>query len=91
MTMTITKLVEHARNQLSALTGLPLESTVEIRKDDNGAGWTIGVELLQKTSIPDSQDLLATYEASLDPKGNLMSFQRMGMRKRMESAGGMEA
>ena len=83
--MDIPELVQSARQHLHAMTGLPLESTVEVRKGKNGA-WSVSIELLEKKSIPDGQDLLATYQASLDAEGQVTGFKRRGMRKRAEAA-----
>lgn len=77
------ELVETVREELRQLTGLKLCTTVKTSKMEGG--WRISVEMLEKTSIPDSMDLLATYEALVDPNGHVMEFQRKGMRKRMEA------
>jgi len=76
-------LIEKAREELSKLTRLKASSTVGVIKDEKG--WHISVEMLEKKSIPDQMDILATYEALLDEEGNLLSFERKSMRKRMET------
>jgi hypothetical protein len=76
-------LIEKAREELSKLTGLKAGSTVEVTKDEKE--WHITVELLEKRSIPDQMDILALYEAILDDEGNLLSFRRKAMRKRLET------
>jgi len=76
-------LIEKAREELSKLTGLKASSTVGVIKDEKG--WHISVEMLEKKSIPDQMDILATYEALLDEEGNLLGFERKSMRKRMET------
>jgi hypothetical protein len=67
---------------LAALVDLPLESTVGVRKSDQG--WVVAVEMLEKRSIPDGQDVLATYETTYGEDEQLISFQRCGMRKRAD-------
>lgn len=84
--MEIPKLVLQTREQLRTLTGLPLESTVDVHRE-SGGGWSVSVEMLEKKSIPDGMDILATYEVSLDDQGGLIGFQRTGLRKRMETPG----
>lgn len=81
--MEIPRLVQQTRDQLHALTGLPLESTVDVHRESSG-GWSVSVEMLEKKSIPDGMDILATYEALLDDEGHITGFQRTGMRKRMD-------
>jgi len=76
-------LIEKAREELSKLTRLKASSTVGVIKDEKG--WHISVEMLEKKSIPDQMDILATYEALLDEEGNLLGFERKSMRKRMET------
>ena len=39
-------------------------------------GWRVGVEVVVQRRIPSSADLLALYEAELDPEGALMSYRR---------------
>ena len=83
MALAVSKLIEKARKELSELTGLKLSSTVGTVKDEKG--WKVTVELIEKHSTPDQMDILATYEALMDDDGNLLGFERRGMRKRMET------
>ena len=82
--MTLPNVVKKARQQLGELTGLAVSSTVSARKED--PGWCVKVEVVEKKSLPDSQDILATYELSLDDEGELLNFTRIGMRRRMDVA-----
>ncbi len=76
-------LINKAKNDLSKLTGLAPSSLVSSAKMDGG--WQIAIEMVEKRSIPDGMDLLATYEVKLDDQGNILEFKRKGMRKRMET------
>ena len=82
MTVTLPEMIEKARKQLGEFTGLPLGSTILARKNDRG--WLVQVELVEKQSIPDGQDILATYEMTVDEDANVVDFSRVGMRKRVE-------
>jgi len=82
MTLSISNLVQQARKQLEELTCLELASTVSVRKDKSG--WRVQVEAVEKRSIPDSQDILSTYELTVDEDANVLNFTRVGMRKRSE-------
>lgn len=84
MTLALPNVVKTARQQVGELTGLNVCSTVSAKKDETG--WCVQVEVLEKESIPDSQDILATYELALDEEGNLLNFTRIGMRRRMDAA-----
>ena len=84
MTMALLDLVKKTREHLAELTGLKVGSTVSVRKGESG--WCVQVEVVEKNSIPDSQDILATYELSVDDEGNVQNFTRVGMRRRAEVA-----
>ena len=82
MAMALLDLVKRAREQLHELTGLKVGSTVSVGKGESG--WRVRVEVVEKNSIPDSQDILATYELSVDEAGDVQNFTRVGMRRRAE-------
>jgi len=83
MVAPIPKLVETAREDLASLTGLELGSTLSTLKDEKG--WRVQVEMVEKKSLPDSMDILATYEVLMDDEGNLLEFKRYSMRKRIDT------
>ena len=83
MAKDIGTLIEQARKELSKLIGLKASSTIGATKDEKG--WHISIEMVEKQSIPDQMDILATYEVLFDEEGNLLNFERKGMRKRMET------
>ena len=83
MSVAIHELVKKARKQLHDLTGLDLGSTVSAGK--TGDHWCVHVEVVEKRSIPDSQDILAIYEVTVDNDGNVEDFTRIGMRRRNEA------
>jgi hypothetical protein len=83
METTMPKLIERAREQLAEATGLKLSTTVGASKDDKG--WRISVEMIEKESIPDGMDILGTYEARLNGKGELLEFTRKKLRKRIDT------
>jgi hypothetical protein len=82
--MALPNVVKKARQQLGEVTGLDVCSTVSAREDESG--WCVQVEVVEKKSLPDSQDILAMYELALDEEGNLLNFTRVGMRRRMDVA-----
>ena len=84
MTMALLDLVKKTREHLAELTGLKMGSTVSVRKGESG--WCVQVEVVEKNTIPDSQDILATYELTVDGEGNVQNFTRVGMRRRAEMA-----
>lgn len=80
MAVAMGQLIQKAREQLGDMTGLELGSTLLARKDDDG--WHVQVEAVEKKSLPDSQDILAIYDLTLDEDANVLDFNRSGMRKR---------
>lgn len=83
MEMTMPELIERAREQLAKATGLDPSSTLSASEDDKG--WRISVEMVEKRSIPDGMDILATYEVRLNPRGELLEFSRKKLRKRIDT------
>lgn len=81
--LTVGDVVERARAELSRLTALELASTVGVVKDEEG--WHVSVELIERKSVPDGMDVLGIYESLLDDDGNLVSFSRRSLRKRIDT------
>ncbi len=83
MTPSMGDVIIKARSEMTRLTGLEAASTVKTVKDEKG--WRLLVEMIEKRSIPDSMDILAAYEILMDDGGNLLEFNRKGMRKRVDT------
>lgn len=83
MASSIPEMVEKAREELIKATGLELSTTLGAVKEEKG--WKVSVEMVEKHSIPDQMDILAIYEAILDDAGNLIEFNRKGLRKRIDT------
>ena len=57
---------------------MPVESVSAIsRRDDNGGGWAVTLELLELARIPDTTSVLGSYEALLDGDGDLVEAKRV--------------
>ncbi|MFH1954471.1 MAG: gas vesicle protein GvpO [Pseudomonadota bacterium] len=83
MALSIREVIEKARSELSLLTALEIGSTVSAARDSDG--WKVTIEVIEKHSLPDGMDILATYETNLDPDGNMLEFKRVRMRKRIDT------
>lgn len=73
------EVVGRARQQVEQLFGKPVEAVSGFgRPEENGdgGGWTVTLELLELSRIPDTTSLLGTYEATLDADGNLLDARR---------------
>ena len=75
-----------AMEQMADLTGHDVESVISVERNDNG--WGVGVEVVESHRIPDSADILATYEVHLDEHGELSSYRRTKRYLRGQTYGG---
>lgn len=71
---------------LVRVTGLRLSSVVGMESADDG--WQLTVELIEKESIPRAMDILGLYRIRLDPQGEIVGFERTGLRRRSDTPGG---
>jgi hypothetical protein len=83
MALGLAQIVKQARSELQALTGLEVSSTLEAARE--GDEWLVALEVVEKRSIPESMDILATYRIRMDPEGNVLEFKRARMRKRIDT------
>ncbi len=77
------ELIESAKKQLADLTCFKEPAGVGLRKEKEG--WVVRVVMVEKKSIPEGMDILGTYEVHLDAKGDLISYERKELRKRMDT------
>jgi len=83
MALSMSEVIQKARSELNSLTGLEISSTVSAARDEDG--WVVSIEVVEKHSLPDGMDILATYQSKLDPDGNMLEFNRARMRKRIDT------
>ena len=84
MAENIKSIIDKTRNELQKVIGLEPCSVRRIFKDEDG--WHVSIEMVEKKSIPDQMDILATYDALLDENGTLLNFERKTLRKRVDTA-----
>lgn len=77
------KAAEIAQEQIVRLTKLELAGVRGLSQDDSK--WHVTVEMVEKKSIPDAQDLLGIYDVTVDEEGNVINFERTTFRKRGEA------
>ena len=80
-------LAQRARRELSEITGLEAESVTSLERADDGT-WKVTVELLELSRIPETDDMLGSYEAELDEDGELLGYKRL--RRYSRSQAGVE-
>jgi hypothetical protein len=67
---------EVAAHHVTEMTKRPAEGIVGLKRSDDG--WSVTVEVVESQRIPDSADILATYEVEVDADGELVSYRRVG-------------
>jgi len=88
-TMEIKELIEKAKETLADLTGFKTPRGIGVKKTDKG--WVIKVEITEKSSIPESMDVLGIYDVRLDEGGDVLGYERKALRKRGDTEIGEEA
>jgi gas vesicle protein GvpO len=78
-----TETVQHARRQLSTLLERPVESVSAFERTHDG--WLVTLELVEVSRIPESTDVLASYEVELDDDRNLRRYARVRRYIRSQS------
>ncbi|VVB93714.1 Gas vesicle synthesis protein GvpO [uncultured archaeon] len=58
------------------------EGITSMSAEDNG--WKVNVEVLERKAVPDTQDLLSTYELKLNGDGEITGYKRTTMRRRCD-------
>lgn len=61
--------------------GRRLDGVTEVRKDGD-EGWRAVVDVIERKSIPDTQDILGAYEVFLDESGNVVGYDRIRRYRR---------
>ena len=73
--LTAREAAKAALRQIVELTAKRAEGITAVQRTEDG--WLIGVEVVEDRRIPSSADILATYEATIDADGELMSYRRV--------------
>jgi len=69
-----TAAAEAGLDQIARLTGKEVEGVSAVRPTDDG--WLVEVDVLEDRRVPATSDMLASYQAELDSRGNLLSYRR---------------
>ncbi len=73
--MTGTQVAASAAKQLLELTGKAAEGVTGLERTDDG--WNVQVEVVEVRRIPDTTDVLALYEVTVDSDGDLEGYRRL--------------
>lgn len=78
--MEIKDIAEIAKEKLVELTGFSSPNIIGIDKEKDV--WHITVQIIEKSSEAINLEILGIYDVRVDASGNLLGFERIGMRKR---------
>lgn len=81
-TIQLREVIDSATKQLQSVLGLTVSNVVAASKKEDG--WHLAIELVERKAVPDTQDLLGTYDVLLDEEGYMVSYERRGIRRRMD-------
>lgn len=79
----VKEMVARAREQLEGVQGRPVESVSGFERRPDG--WLVELEVVELSRIPETTDVLATYEVLLDGHGGLMRYTRKRRYYRSEA------
>jgi hypothetical protein len=68
------EVIAEAKRQVTELTGLTAETVSAV--DRNGKSWTVTVEALELERVPNTMDVLGSYEIVLTEGGDLKGLTR---------------
>ena len=70
------------------LIGHPFDGVVEIQREDEG--WYAVVEVVERSAVPDTQDILGRYAVELDEGANVESYRLIERFKRGDVSSSIE-
>ncbi|MFC4360147.1 gas vesicle protein GvpO [Halobium salinum] len=79
----IVEVRDAARATAAELIGHDLDGVIQVTSD--GEGWITVVEVVERHSVPDTQDILGRYELDLDESARVTGYRRVGRYRRADS------
>ena len=70
------QVAQRARRELAEITGLKPEGVTSLERYDDGA-WKVTVELLELSRVPETDDILGSYEVEVNTDGELLGYRRV--------------
>ena len=78
----IKEINEKSLGLIESLLGKRAEGVTSITKEDEN--WRVLAEVLERRAVPDTQDILSTYELMLTQNLDLTGYKRIGLRRRAD-------
>ncbi|MCX6680838.1 MAG: gas vesicle protein [Methanothrix sp.] len=80
--LSIQEIGEKAGQAAEVLLKKPMDSIISLNKEQEG--WLAEVEVVERKSVPDTQDILGRYEMKFDEMGELQGYRRIKLRRRLD-------
>jgi hypothetical protein len=74
--MDVTDLVERTKRQMATITGLSPETVSRLDRSEDG--WSVAIDMLEHRAIPRTQDLIASFDVTVDDAGRIRRWKRTG-------------
>jgi hypothetical protein len=71
----VTAALRHAKELLAELTGLEPGTVTAVDREDGG--WRVTVEMLELERVPNTMDILGSYEITIGDDGKLRGYRRV--------------
>lgn len=78
----IQEIGEKASQAAEVLLKKSMDSVIRLCKEQEG--WLAEVEVVERKSVPDTQDILGRYEMKFDEMGELQGYRRIKLRRRLD-------
>jgi hypothetical protein len=72
--LTARQAVSEAREQLTELMGRPVEAVLGVERNDEG--WDVRVQVVELSRIPNSTDVLGSYNVTVNGDGEVVGYRR---------------
>lgn len=63
---------DHVREVAADIIGRDLDGIAAIHRNDDT--WTVAVDVVERHSVPDTQDIMGRYEIHLEPSGEIREY-----------------
>jgi hypothetical protein len=78
----IQEILESANHAAETMLRKKVESVISLNRD--AEGWVAEIEILERKSVPDTQDIIGRYEMRFDLEGELLGYKRIMLRRRSD-------
>lgn len=70
------ELAQEAKTQVAELTGHQPETVTGLSRNGDDGAWVVTVEALELARVPNTMDVMGSYEVRLSEDGELLGFNR---------------